>query len=72
MPRLSHGACEKLQNVYVSDRQKAKEQRKYSKNTIPITVRQLEAVVRISEALAKMKLRVEVTTDDVSEAHYLF
>jgi DNA replication licensing factor MCM5 len=41
-------------------------------STVPITVRQLEAIVRISEALAKMRLDVEVTTDDVKEAIRLF
>ena len=56
----------------MADRQKANEQKKYSKNTIPITVRQLEAIVRLSEALAKMRLKSEVSSDDVSEAHYLF
>lgn len=71
-PRLSPSACDKLQNIYVADRQKANEQKKYSKNTIPITVRQLEAIVRLSEALAKMRLKSEVSSDDVSEAHYLF
>lgn len=65
-------ACEKLENTYIADRQKAKDQKLLSKNAIPITVRQLEAVVRLSEALAKMKLRSEVTGDDVDEAHYLF
>jgi DNA replicative helicase MCM subunit Mcm2 (Cdc46/Mcm family) len=33
---------------------------KKSLNTIPITVRQLEAVIRLSESLAKMKLKSEV------------
>jgi DNA replication licensing factor MCM5 len=61
-PRLSQIASEKLQNIYVKDRQKALEQRKLrvSKNTIPITVRQLEAVIRLSESIARMKLRHEV------------
>ena len=72
MPRLSPSACDKLQNIYIADRQKAKEQKKHSKNSIPVTVRQLEAVIRLSEALAKMSLRTEVTTEDVAEAHYLF
>ncbi len=40
--------------------------------TVPITVRQLEALVRISESLAKMHLRPEVTQDDVREAIRLF
>ena len=49
-PRLSQNACEKLQNIYVADRQKAKEHKKLtqSKNSIPITVRQLEAVIILS------------------------
>ena len=40
--------------------------------TVPITVRQLEAIVRISEALAKMSLCVEVTSEHVNEAIRLF
>jgi len=42
-PRLTPIAADKLQNIYVIDRQKAKEQRllRNSKNSIPITVRQL-------------------------------
>ena len=34
--------------------------------TVPITVRQLEALVRISESLAKMRLRPEVGRKRVS------
>lgn len=62
-PRLSQSASDKLQCIYVNDRLKAKEHKKLtqSKNTIPITVRQLEAVIRLSEALARMKLKQEVT-----------
>lgn len=48
-PRLSHEACEKLQNLYVADRQKSKEHKTTSKHSIPITVRQLEAIIRLSE-----------------------
>jgi DNA replication licensing factor MCM5 len=61
-----------LQSVYISDRQKSKDNKALTHNTIPITVRQLEAVIRLSEALAKMKLKNEVTGDEVDEAHYLF
>ena len=43
-----------------------------SSSTIPITVRQLEAVVRVSEALAKLQLSHEVTPDHVKEAVRLF
>merc|ERR1712061_237216 len=42
------------------------------KATIPITVRQLEAIVRISESLAKMELRDEVDTPLVEEALRMF
>ena len=39
---------------------------------IPITVRQLEAIIRLSEALAKMSLSSQVKDDHVDEAHRLF
>jgi DNA replication licensing factor MCM5 len=35
-------------------------------------VRQLEAVIRLSESLAKMRLKDEVTAEHVDEAHRLF
>jgi DNA replication licensing factor MCM5 len=49
-PRLSALASEKMQHIYVADRQKASEHKKMtqSKNSIPITVRQLEALIRLS------------------------
>lgn len=40
--------------------------------SIPITVRQLEAVVRISEALAKMRLQPFANDADVNESLRLF
>ena len=39
---------------------------------VPITVRQLEAVVRISESLARMQLQVDVTENHVQQAMDLF
>jgi len=39
---------------------------------IPITVRQLEAIIRLSEALAKMTLSNTVHVEHVREAHRLF
>lgn len=42
------------------------------KNSIPITVRQLEAVIRISESLAKMQLEPFATETHVDEALRLF
>lgn len=42
------------------------------KNAIPITVRQLEAVIRISESLAKMQLQPFVNDTHVDESLRLF
>ena len=41
-------------------------------SVIPITVRQLEAIVRIAESLAKMTLSREATVEHVEEAIRLF
>jgi DNA replication licensing factor MCM5 len=43
-----------------------------SQSVIPITVRQLEALVRISESLAKLRLDSLVRIEDVNEALRLF
>ena len=42
------------------------------KSVIPITVRQLEALVRLSESLAKMRLDSIVQPQDIEEALRLF
>lgn len=42
------------------------------RSSIPITVRQLEAIIRIAESLAKMKLCVRATEEHVDEAIRLF
>eukprot|EP00927_Polykrikos_kofoidii_P021832 TRINITY_DN20559_c0_g1_i1.p1 TRINITY_DN20559_c0_g1~~TRINITY_DN20559_c0_g1_i1.p1 ORF type:complete len:749 (-),score=184.51 TRINITY_DN20559_c0_g1_i1:97-2343(-) len=67
-PRLGKEAAEVLKNHYVSIRKAMKQER----STIPITVRQLEAIVRMSESLAKMELRDEVHVGHVEEALRLF
>jgi DNA replication licensing factor MCM5 len=41
-------------------------------SVVPITVRQLEAVVRIAESLAKMTLSPVATEEHVNEAIHLF
>jgi len=73
-PRLSEGAADKLKNRYVLMRSGAREQEQETskRSSIPITVRQLEAIVRISESLAKMKLQPFATESDVDEALRLF
>jgi hypothetical protein len=42
------------------------------RKVVPITVRQLEALIRLSESLAKMRLASEATVSDVEEAMRLF
>lgn len=74
-PRLTQEAAELLRNNYVSIRDQVRQKSLNdpdSQQSVPITVRQLEAIVRISEALAKMEMREEVSTNDVTEAIRLF
>merc|ERR1739838_687394 len=73
-PRLTPEAGEVLKNHYVSIRKAMKEERERSgkSSSVPITVRQLEAIIRISESLAKMELRDEVDIGHVEEALRLF
>eukprot|EP00611_Tribonema_gayanum_P019319 TRINITY_DN3326_c0_g1_i6.p2 TRINITY_DN3326_c0_g1~~TRINITY_DN3326_c0_g1_i6.p2 ORF type:complete len:178 (+),score=92.12 TRINITY_DN3326_c0_g1_i6:1123-1656(+) len=73
-PRLSEEAAATLSSQYVAIREQMR-QRSMADRTaqaVPITVRQLEALVRISESLAKMRLSAEVTDQDVREALRLF
>ncbi|PKI64683.1 hypothetical protein CRG98_014899 [Punica granatum] len=73
-PRLSESASTMLQNSYVTIRQDMRQQANDTGEAaaIPITVRQLEAIVRLSEALAKMKLSHIATEENVQEAIRLF
>ncbi|XP_050508532.1 DNA replication licensing factor Mcm5 [Diabrotica virgifera virgifera] len=73
-PRLNPDAAEKLKRRYVMMRSGASQHEKEAdkKSSIPITVRQLEAVIRISESLAKMQLQPFVTETHVDEALRLF
>jgi replicative DNA helicase Mcm len=62
-PKLSDEAMDRIKEYYV-------EMRKLGKNggSIPITPRQLEALVRMTEARAKMALRDVATKDDAEAA----
>ncbi|XP_056634748.1 DNA replication licensing factor Mcm5 [Diorhabda carinulata] len=73
-PRLNHDAAEKLKRRYVMMRTGTNQHDKEcdKKSSIPITVRQLEAVIRISESLAKMQLQPFATETHVDEALRLF
>uniref|UniRef100_H3CL83 DNA replication licensing factor MCM5 n=1 Tax=Tetraodon nigroviridis TaxID=99883 RepID=H3CL83_TETNG len=73
-PPVSAAASEKLKNRYVLMRTGAREHERETdkRPSIPITVRQLEAVVRIAESLAKMKLQAVAGEEEVDEALRLF
>ncbi|KAF1822799.1 DNA replication licensing factor mcm5 [Dissoconium aciculare CBS 342.82] len=73
-PRLSAEAAEKLSSHFVSIRRQVAraEQDANQRSSIPITVRQLESLVRITEALAKIELQPIATEKHVDEAIRLF
>merc|ERR1719453_1237836 len=72
-PRLTPAAGEVLKNHYVSIRAKMKQEKEQGRDSgIPITVRQLEAIIRISESLARMELCEDVNIGHVEEALRLF
>lgn len=63
-PIMSPGAMESIKNYYMEIRKKAQGEN----SPIPITPRQLEAIIRLSEASAKMRLSREVTEEDTKRA----
>ncbi|KAF8649862.1 hypothetical protein AX16_005624 [Volvariella volvacea WC 439] len=73
-PRLSPEAQEMLSSHFVSLRKQIQqvERDNDERSSIPITVRQLEAIIRISESLAKMTLSPVVKNHHVEEAIRLF
>lgn len=73
-PRLNDEASEALSNHFIEIRRQVHrvEQDANERSSIPITVRQLEAIIRVSESLAKMTLSTTVTKEHVAEAVRLF
>jgi len=74
-PRLSEQAQDRLAAFYVEIRGEARgaAQRDDSDNPpVPVTVRQLEALIRISESFAKMGLQPVATLEHVEMAIQLF
>ncbi|KAL1589518.1 hypothetical protein WHR41_01480 [Cladosporium halotolerans] len=73
-PRLSAEAAEKLSSHFVSIRRQVAraEADANQRSSIPITVRQLESLVRITESLAKLELQPIATEKHVDEAIRLF
>lgn len=70
-PRLDAEAGDKLKRRYVMMRSGAN-QHESRHNNIPITVRQLEAIIRMSESLAKMQLLPFANETHINEALRLF
>lgn len=73
-PRLSPEASERLASHFVEIRGQLhkKEVDSNTRSSIPITVRQLEAIIRITESIAKLHLLPVATTEHVDEAIRLF
>eukprot|EP00916_Digyalum_oweni_P012236 GHVL01020264.1.p1 GENE.GHVL01020264.1~~GHVL01020264.1.p1 ORF type:complete len:703 (-),score=117.53 GHVL01020264.1:625-2502(-) len=73
-PRMNAEAAQRLESLYVDVRNEVRlqKERERSNKVIPITVRQLEAIARISESLCRMELANEVRADHVDEAIRLF
>ena len=74
-PRLSDSAAKMLENEYVRIRSEMRDRTRSSGGgapAVPITVRQLEAIVRLSESLAKMCLHPVASETHVQEALRLF
>lgn len=59
-PKLSMEACEIIKNFYISLRENAVN----NANTLPITSRALDSLIRLSQARAKLELRTIVTRND--------
>ncbi|MBI2452049.1 minichromosome maintenance protein MCM [Candidatus Pacearchaeota archaeon] len=66
-PKLTDGAIEEIKNFYI--RLRSQPGRADSEiKPIPITARQLEGIIRLSEAHAKIRLSDEVTREDAKAA----
>ena len=65
-PRISEEAATQLEEEYVKMR--AQGAKAVASNVITATPRQLESMIRLAEALAKMRLDAEVKVEDVKEA----
>jgi len=64
-PQLRKDAADKIQEFYVSMRQKGGDE---AGDSVPITARQLEALVRVAEASARAELKEEVEVEDAQRA----
>ncbi len=67
LPKLTEGAKDEIRNFYVSLRNSGSGDKNEVK-PIPISARQLEALIRLSEASAKIRLSSKITKDDSRRA----
>jgi replicative DNA helicase Mcm len=67
-PKLSDEAKEIIQEFFVTMRSTALKYGSEGQIPVPVTARQLEALVRLSEAHARMGLKETVTAEDAEEA----
>ncbi len=66
-PKITENAVEELKNYYITMRNSGSGEESGVKS-VPITARQLEALVRLSEASAKIRLAKTVTKKDAQKA----
>lgn len=75
-PRLNNETAALLSSEYVAIRKAVNERGDHTggrkHQAVPVTIRQLEALVRLAESLAKMRLETTVQPRDVHEALRLF
>ncbi|ORM39371.1 DNA replication licensing factor mcm5-A [Babesia sp. Xinjiang] len=71
-PMLSSDAKDTLRNFYVQKRREYREDKRNATKKIPITLRQLESLVRIAESFARMELSPVSTDKHVQMAIELF
>jgi Predicted ATPase involved in replication control, Cdc46/Mcm family len=62
---LTQEAADKIQEFYISMRSRGSDE---ENGNVPITARQLEALVRIAEASARAELKDKVTEEDAERA----
>ncbi len=67
-PKMTETAAKEIQDFYVGLRNSAQSAGEEGLRPIPISARQLEAIVRLSEASAKLRLSNKVTKEDAKLA----
>lgn len=67
-PKLSDDAVEEIKQFYVKLRNQQGAASESDIKPIPVTARQLEGIIRLSESHAKMRLSDEVTKEDALQA----